>query len=149
MRRFCIAAACLLMTAPAVAQDTGYWKATSKTAYSVTGDIVIEPEKLVMNFSSFIMSNVRHAEGAEVSAVFDAPADGNPGANLYRLNIPAGKKFLHKNTLCGAEDTTYMMVYREDKTLQVAFFSGAAMPKLTTADVQNSGTLCGTYMYQK
>ena len=61
--------------------------------------------------------------------------------------MPAGKKFLHKNTLCGGEDTQWVATWVSGHTLRLAFFSGTAMPVLTTEAVANSTTLCGTYTY--
>jgi hypothetical protein len=65
------------------------------------------------------------------------------------LDIPGATKFLHKNTLCGGEDTTWMATYASGKSLQIAFFSGAKPPVLTIDALANSTDLCGTYTYQR
>ena len=67
-------------------------------------------------------------------------------ANLYRLRVPATTKFLRKNTLCGSEETEWMVTLAAGKTLRVAFFSGGKMPVLS-GDVANSAELCGVYSY--
>lgn len=138
----------LAATLPAMAQDDGYWKATSKTARSITGDIVLRGERLTMNFNGFTIAQIRTLEPAEINGVFNAAAT-EPGGNLYRLNIPAEKSLLHKNTLCGTEPTQYMATYRVGKDLQLAFFSGSAVPAMTAEALNTSSTLCGTYMYSK
>lgn len=140
------AAILLAATLPAMAQDDGYWKATSKTARSITGDIVLRGERLTMNFTGFTIAQIRTLEPAEINGVFNADASES-GGNLYRLNIPGDKTFLHRNTLCGAEPTQYMATYRTGKDLQVAFFSGSAVPAMTAEALNTSTTLCGTYMY--
>lgn len=135
-------------TLPAMAQDDGYWKAESKTAKSITGDIVLRGERLTINFAGYTIAQIRTLEPAELNGVFDAGAT-DPGGNLYRLNIPAEKSFLHKNTLCGAEPTQYLATYRVGKDLQLAFFSGSAVPNMTAEAMNTSTTLCGTYLYSK
>lgn len=129
--------------------DKGNWNALSKTASSITGSIVLSEERLMMGFIPVTIAPIRHAEAAEVSSVFDLPADNNPGGELYRLNIPANRQMLHKNVLCGAEDTTYMLTAVSGKTLQVAFFSGGKLPDLKPDAVATSTTLCGTFTYSR
>ena len=129
--------------------DKGNWRPVSKTASAITGGIVLSEERLMMGFIPVTIAPIRHAEPAEVSAVFDLPADSNPGGELYRLNIPANRQLLHRNVLCGAEDTTYMLTTVSGKTLQVAFFSGAKLPDLKPEAVANTTSLCGTFTYSR
>jgi hypothetical protein len=138
----------LATTLPALAQDGGYWRATSKTASSITGDVSISEEKLTINFVTYTIAQIRQLQAAEINSVFNAEADA-PGGNLYRLNIAASKRMLHKNTLCGAEDTQWMATYTVGKTLQVAFFSGSKMPTLTPDALANTTNLCGTFTYSR
>ena len=137
----------LACSVPAMAQDNGYWKAESKTARTVTGDIALKDEKLTINFTGYTIAQIRTLEPAEITSVFNV--DGAPAGtgNLYRLNIPADKPLLHRNTLCGSEPTQYMATYRSGNDLQVAFFSGAAVPAMTAEALADSTSLCGTYMY--
>ncbi len=143
-----VPAALALTTLTATAQE-GYWKATSNTARSVTGDIAISGEHLTINFLNFTIAQLRPLKQPEILALFNAD-DSTPGnGSLYRLNIPADRKLLHKNTICGSEDTTYMAAFASGKTLQVAFFSSAAMPTLTPDAIANNPNLCGTYTYSR
>lgn len=142
-------AAVLLLSTAAVAQDHGYWKAVSTTARGVTGDISLSEEKLMMNFTPIVIAEIRPLTPDESKAVFDLQ-DGQSGeGKLYRLNVPAKKAFLHHNTLCGADDTQWLLTYASGKTLQTAFFSGAQMPVLTREAIGSSTSLCGTYSYSK
>jgi hypothetical protein len=145
----CLLAASVSVTTSARAQDAGVWRAVSKTAESITGDLALSSDHVMMNFNGFVIAQVKTLSPAELATIFDSPAEGSIPGNMYRLNIPGDKKFLHKNTLCGKENVTYMATYREGKTLQVAFFSGPAIPKLTPEARANDTSLCGTYMYEK
>lgn len=136
---------CCLITAQA--EERGYWRAASNSARSVTGDVTLVDEKITINFSTTTMSRIRALEPAEVSAVFDTDSAAAGPGSLYRLNIPAAKKFLHKNSLCGTEDVQWMVGYAQGNSLQLAFFSGAKPPVFTFDAIQNSTDRCGTYTY--
>ena len=129
------------------AHDGGYWRAASSAAVSITGDIAISNTKVMINFSSFPLVEARRLKPAEVSSVFDADVNAGIEGALYRVNIPAGKRFLRHNTLCGDEDTKWMATYVSGRSLQVAFFSGDEAPVFQFGVIQNSPALCGTYTY--
>jgi hypothetical protein len=131
----------------AVAQDKGYWRAASSTARSITGDVALSDEKISINFLSFTVARIRALEQGEASALFDA--DGTAGGNgsLYRLNVPGAKKFLHRNSLCGSDDTQWMVTYVAGRSLQLAFFSGQKPPVFTPDAIANSTDLCGKFSY--
>jgi len=151
MLRFRIATVALLLAASltATAQDAGFWKATSNTARSITGDISFGGDKVMISFSTYTIAQVRTLNAAEVNAVFNADASGTAHGNVYALSIPAKKYFQHKNTLCGAEDTQYMATCASGKELQVAFFSGSKLPVFTPDALANSTALCGTFTYSR
>lgn len=129
------------------AQDKGYWRATSSTATGITGDLGISDDKLSINFITFTLAEIRKLEPAEAVALFSAE-NGVPGGGfLYRLDVPATKRFLHKNTLCGSEETQWMATYATGRELRVAFFSGSKMPVLTPEALANSTDVCGTFVY--
>ena len=131
----------------AFAQDKGYWRATSSTATAITGDIGISDDKLSINFTPFTIAEIRKLEPAEAVALFSAES-GVPGAGfLYRLTVPAAKRFLHHNTLCGSEQTQWMATYATGRELRVAFFSGTKMPEITPDALAHSTALCGTFLY--
>ena len=136
--------ACCLSVA---AQEKGLWRAESSTAQSITGDVAFAGEKMSINFTSFVVAQIRSLEPGEVSAVFDADSNASGSGNLYRLNIPAAKKFMHKNTLCGTEDVQWMATYVTGRSLKLAFFSGAKMPVFALNEIANSTDLCGTFSY--
>jgi hypothetical protein len=144
-----IAGSLLLCCLTAVAQGNGNWRAASTTARSITGDIVLSDEKISINFASFTMSRVRSLDSSELSTVFDSDSSAGGSGSLYRLNIPASRKFLHRNSLCGSENTEWMVTYVTGRSLQIAFFSGQKPPLFTLDAISNSTDLCGTYSYVK
>jgi hypothetical protein len=141
----CLLITCLTLTA----QEKGMWRAASNTARSITGDVALSDEKLIINFASFTMSRIRSLEAAEISTIFDADSTAEGTGSLYRLNIPGAKRFLGKNTLCGNEDVQWMVTYVSGRSLHLAFFSGQKAPVLTHDAISNSTDLCGTFAYAK
>jgi hypothetical protein len=128
------------------AQDKGDWRAGSSNARSITGDLEITDAKLFLNFIGFTIAPIRRLEPKEATAVF--AAEGSTGSgNLYRLTVPAARRFLHHNTLCGSEDVQWMVTSVSERTLHVAFFSGADTPVFTPEAMSNSTDLCGTFSY--
>jgi hypothetical protein len=131
----------------ATAQELGPWRAVNAPAQSITGDVAFSETKLAINFSSFPIARIRALEPGEVSAVFDVDSSAGGRGNLYRLSIPAAKKFLHHNTICGSEDTQWVAAFVAGRYLHLAFFSGQKMPVFTPEAIANSTDLCGTFAY--
>jgi len=127
--------------------EKGNWRAASKTAYSVTGDVAFGDEKISINFAHYAIAQIRTLTATEVSAIFAPETDDTGPGNLYRISVPGDKKFVGKNTLCGGEETQWLVTFVAGKTLRMAFFSGAKMPELTGEAMVNATNLCGTYMY--
>jgi hypothetical protein len=142
---------CILMgyglTGSLQAQEEGPWRAASTTAASITGDVAFSESRVAIDFSSFPIARIRDLEPGEVSAVFDVDSNAGGRGSLYRLSIPGEKKFLHKNSLCGSEDTQWLAAFVAGKTLHIAFFSGPKMPVFTPEAFANTTDLCGTFLY--
>ncbi|WP_254062498.1 hypothetical protein [Acidobacterium sp. S8] len=144
-----IAVLVLACCASVSAQEFGYWRAAGSTAQSVTGDVGISETKLTIYFANFALVRARDLEPAEASSVFDVDSNSSEKGHLYKVNIPASKKFMHKNTLCGSEDTQWMATYVDGHTLHLAFFSGQKAPTFTLDAISNSSNMCGTYSYTR
>jgi hypothetical protein len=129
------------------AQERGYWTAAGTNAAAITGDIAIADNRISINFAGFPLSQIRALTSAELSAAFDADSTTPGNGHLYRLSVPAEKRFLHKNTLCGTVDTQWMATYVSGRTLQVDFFSGSNPPTLTFEALSNATNLCGRFTY--
>lgn len=144
-----VASLMLACSLPLAAQDKGYWHAASSNANDITGDLSITNDKITINFSAFTIAQIRPLQTAESSAVFDADPGAGGSGFLYRLNVPGAKRFLHKNSLCGSDDTQWLATYVEGRSLRIAFFSGADMPVLTPEALANSSDVCGTFSYSR
>jgi hypothetical protein len=138
---------CGLVGLRASAQDAGYWRAESETAKSTTGDIGIGSMKIAINFQQFTVAQIHAVDAEQARAVFDLEPGTVASGNLYHLSIPADKKFLHKNAICGNDETQYMVTAVVGREMHVAFFSGAAMPELKAEAIMSSTNLCGTFTY--
>ena len=131
----------------ATAQEKGYWRAENSTAREITGDVVLSDEKISINFVNFTVSRIRGLQKDEAGALFEAEGGAVGSAGLYRLIVPASKKFLHRNSLCGSEDTEWMVTYVSGRSLRVVFFSGEKPPVFTPDAISNSTDLCGRFGY--
>jgi hypothetical protein len=136
----------LAFSLTAAAQEDGPWRAASTNARSITGDVVFSPLKLSINFSAFTIAQIRSLKTEEVLALFN-PDSTTGGGNVFRVDIPADKRFLRHNTLCGSEATQWVITYAQGRSLQVAFFSGATPPALTVDAINNATDLCGIFSY--
>lgn len=145
--RTLLAFSLVLLPLAASAQEKGTWRAASKTAKAITGDVAFAGEKFGIDFASYTVAQIRNVQPAEAKATFDLDVLPAGAGNLYRLSIPGATKFLHKNTLCGAEDTQWLVTFVTGKQLQIAFFSGETMPVLTAEAIPTGTNLCGTYSY--
>jgi hypothetical protein len=143
-----IAGLVLVCCGIAGAQDKGYWRAAGSTAKSITGDVALSDEKMAINLVNFTISRIRGLQADEASALF-AESTSAGSASLYRLNVPSSKTFLHKNTLCGSEDTQWMVTYASGRSLLVAFFSGQKPPVFTREAIADSTDMCGTFSYMR
>jgi hypothetical protein len=150
-KRALMAAVGWLLTCPlsGLTVDTGDWRAASTDAVSITGDLHISAAKLTINYASFPLAQIRSLEPGEITAVFNEDNNAGGGGNLYRLDVPAEQKFIHHNTLCGTDDTQWMVTYVSGRALEVAFFSGSQMPILTVDALAHTTNLCGTYRYKR
>jgi hypothetical protein len=144
-----VASLALLCSLSCPAQDKGYWRAASNTATSITGDIALSDAKVTINFTAFPIVQARTLAAAEVASAFDADVNSSGTGALYHLTVPAAKRFLHHNTLCGSEDTQWMATYVSGRMLQIAFFSGTGAPLFSFDALQHSTDLCGTYTFAR
>jgi hypothetical protein len=139
----------LVCAVAGAAQDKGNWFAASTEAKAITGDIAISNAKVSIDYLTFSLAWIRRLKPVEVSSAFDADVNAGISGDLYRLKVPPGQRFQHKNTLCGTEETQWMATYVTGRTLQVAFFSGDDMPVFTFGAMTNATNRCGTFSYSR
>jgi hypothetical protein len=128
--------------------QTGPWRAASANAKSITGDVSFTDTKVFLNFSGFTIAEIRSLKPDEARVLFDLDNPSGAG-NLYRLDIPGDKRFLHHNTLCGSDDAQWLAAWVEGRNLQIAFFSGSTTPALTPDAVLNGTNICGVFTYTR
>lgn len=145
--RAAIAASILICCLALAAQENGVWLAMSSNAKSITGDVQFSNERITLDLMTFPMARIRPLAPAELSAAFDADSHSLGVGSLFRINIPAARKFLKKNSLCGTDDTEWMATYIHGSTLQLAFFSGQTPPVFTLEALANSSDACGVFSY--
>ena len=131
------------------AQEKGYWRAASSNANEITGDLTVSDAKITINLIGFPLAQIRKLTPAEMGAAFDADVNAPGTGNLYRLHVPADRRFLHRNTLCGAEDTQWMATYVAGHRMEVVLFSGPDTPVLTGEALANSSDVCGRFTYER
>jgi len=141
-----IFAAVLIFALPSSGQENGPWRAVSTNARAITGDVMFSPLKFTINFTSFTIAQIRSIKTEEILALFN-PDSTTGGGNIFRVDIPADKKFLHHNTLCGSESTQWIVTYAQGRDLHVALFSGATPPVLTVDAINDATNLCGVFSY--
>ncbi len=139
----------LISSLPTIAQDRGLWMAASSTAKSITGDITIADTRVTVDFFNFPLGQIRALKPTEAGALFDADVDAPGRGFLYRLNIAARQRFMHKNTLCGSDDVQWMATWVQGRSLSVAFFSGANPPVFTMDALSNTTDRCGSFAYAR
>jgi hypothetical protein len=138
--------AVLVFALSATAQEDGPWRAASTNARAITGDVVFSPSKLSINFTTFTVAQIRSLKTEEALALFN-PDSPTGGGNVFRVEIPSDRRFLHKNSLCGSESTQWVVTYAQGRSLQIAFFSGATPPVLTVEALNDAPNLCGIFSY--
>ena len=92
-------------SASAQQPEKGRWRPASTTAASITGEIIITGSKINIYFTPFLISPARLLKPEEISAVFDEALDTAGNGQLYRVTIPASRRFLKNNSLCGLGQT--------------------------------------------
>ncbi len=149
MRRWIAFAALMSCSIVCVAQEKGNWRAASKTAYSTTGDLGFKDERISISLSRFALAQIREVDAKEVAAVFANETTAFGPGNLYRVSIPGDKTFVTKNTICGGQETQWLVIFVVGKTLRMAAFSGGKMPELTGEAMASGTNFCGTFAYTK
>jgi hypothetical protein len=149
LKTLLIATLLLTLTPAITAQERGTWHAASHSAKTVTSDVAFSNDKITIAFLTFPAAQIRPLTPAEIGAAFDADTSAPGTGNLYRISIPATRKFLHNNSLCGADDAQWVATYVLGKTLQLAIFSGPQIPTLTPEAIATGTDLCGTFTYTR
>ena len=139
----------LVLSVSSFAQEAGFWRASSSNARAITGDIAVSDTRLTLDMYNFPAAKIRDLTRDEMLALFSLDNPAGAVGHLYKLEIPSSRRFLHKNTLCGSDDTQWMATTIDGRSLHVAFFSSKASPTFTMDALQNSADLCGNFSYSR
>ena len=148
MPRLSAAAALLLTAIPAMAAGwSEKWTATSTTAMSITGDVVLQTNKIVFAGGKSLpivkSRNVSFAD--DMGKILPA--------TIYRIPVPADLSLLNGNRICGggnsAVPVTYIVIWHTKPIMpgdvagrSFAAYSGPNEPRPSAAGA------CGTFSYE-
>ena len=138
MVRPIVLAATMLLAGPASAQKgVERWSATSTTAMSITGDIVLSPTRLTAAGRTLPLKVAADVRGFGTD-------HGPVGARILKVTRPANPVLKNGNRLCTAP-VRWVAVWREQTgDLGMAVFAGTRQP--AREDVPG---LCGTFLYSR
>ncbi len=126
-----------------------YWKAEAKTAYSITGDILLSNTNMVVaDAKSFHLTFVKDLP--QNQAMGDGSFDTADKLRLYKIEDPKSFPLISDNYLCDAQNAPTYIVTATDQqanNLSIAVFSGAKEPTWDKSFLANTTSLCGTYGY--
>lgn len=137
----------LAAAGPAAAQGQK-WEATSKTAMSITGDIVLSADRLTMAGKAFPIQLVReYGDARQMDGLSKVIAHTPPRrVRVYKTRIEPSVQLENGNNLCG-DAATWLFVVDQPPggfaKLTLAVFSGVDEPTPLTSERM----LCGTYNY--
>ena len=130
------------------------WAATSQTAVSITGNIVVTPQAITISHKEFPLEFVRQVDKqhfkdvARIIEPFMQHMFMQPlSARLYKTLISRDVQLLNGNTMCGPNAAKWMLAAYSEDHLSLAFFSSAEEPNLDYKVVETSHDLCGTFTY--
>ncbi|MGC2409122.1 MAG: hypothetical protein WA441_03740 [Methyloceanibacter sp.] len=126
--------------ATAAQAEPASWIAMSKTAMSITGDIVLDDYSL-----AFKNGKSLDLEPYEMAREGDWSGSGEEiSGDVFKIDPPSNPKLLHGNTLCGAPATYVVLWTPGEGELTLNVYSGDGAPT-GTPDVD---ALCATYSYE-
>jgi hypothetical protein len=131
------AALMLLLATSLAAADPVTWMATSKTAMSITGDIVLDDYSL-----TFANGQSLDLEPYEADSEGDWAGSGQEVQGfIYKIDPPTDPKLLHGNSLCD-QLVTYVVVWSPGEgELTLNVYSSKETPSGTDG-------LCASYSYE-
>ena len=126
--------------ATAVQAAPARWLATSKTAMSITGDIVLDDYSVTFkNGKNLDLEPYEMAREGNWSASGDVIS-----GDVFKIDPPSSPKLLHGNLLCDAPATYVVLWMPGEGELTLNFYSGEGEPTGTP----NVDALCAAYSYE-
>lgn len=142
MRKMASILALSVLAAPAGAGAAERWQAVSRTATSITGDVLFSPDRIMFKGGR----SLALAPAGTIPS-FEINGQSVPGA-IYRLTRPGDPKLVAGNRLCGSgPPVTFLVVTKPKPTFgdkaprSLSVFTGDAPP--SSADAT-----CADYNYE-
>jgi len=135
---FAAFAAALCLTGAAFADDDDYpsWRPNSNTATSITGPIILLPNRLHAGNANFPLK-------LDSAVTAFKPDQGSIPARIYAVTAPTNPALLNGNKLCGDTPPKWIVVVPQPPTgLEVDAFTSDDKPSSP-----DSPGLCGTFSY--
>jgi hypothetical protein len=127
------------------------WKALSRTADAITGDIELSPYQINianMSFPVTLARSLRVNELQVASHILSVSVTQGSVGRLYKTTIPATAVLKNGNTACGSEKVEWAVTMESPGDgLSMALFSGELEPIGQEQTGGTSTTLCGTFSY--
>jgi hypothetical protein len=135
-----LAVAILAAVLPQAAQAGDRWAAASKTALSVTGDIVIDHD--IVTFAGGTSLKLKPYEMAR-NGDWGGTGDEVAG-DLFKIDPPSNPKLLHGKLLCTDPPTFVVLWTFGEGELTLNVYSGDAAP----TGLPDADALCASYSYE-
>ncbi|MFC6645410.1 hypothetical protein ACFQBQ_07390 [Granulicella cerasi] len=130
----------------------GTWPASSNTATAILGDITIGSTTMRLGDHVVVIDSVNSLAPTDTAALagFNTVQGTPVQAFLAKVPIAGSTPMLNGNVLCGGRDTQWLVgVLGSNAQLGLIAFSGANAPVLTSAALQNSHDVCGSFSFAK
>lgn len=138
--RACVLALVLAMAAMAARAEPASWLAVSKTAMAITGDIVLDDNKL-----TFANGSSLHLEPYEMSREGDwADDDTEIAGDVFKIDPAANPELMNGNKFCDAPASYIVLWSPTQDELTVSVYTGDAAP----IGDSKLDRLCATYSYE-
>lgn len=133
------------------AKPLTYWLAESKTAYSITGDLLLSDAGMILTGAESI--NLSHVRDIQQNHAMDAGFEAAEQLSLFKVTNGKPWRLISGNSLCGSNEapeppTYFVIAYSKHQTeMNMAVFDGAGEPVWEKSNLDNTTNLCGTYGY--
>ena len=121
----------------AAGEREGQWSALSRTAQSITGDIILSPTRLRAETAEFRL-------GPGVDQLQFVGVLGRVPARALPVRSPRNPTMLNGNRICRGPVRWFVVALTRDGDLEIDAFEGKAMPR----SVRSAG-FCGAFFYSR
>jgi hypothetical protein len=137
-------------------EPNGTWAPVSSTD-SAIGNMSLSSLTIELANTSYPVSMqhvLSQSEAASIARMSSLQPNQSFDGRLYRTNIPASATLRNESRICSAGPAKWIITLTtsgldRSQQLILIFFSGDSQPKFDADALARSGTLCGTYSYDR